>query len=524
MPQKSLPSNRAPVNGTLSPYIPNYRICEVIAAAVSVQALPATLTFSVISGGIVPPLQIVTLSSSVARLAYSLSTSAAWLNASPSSGTIPVSVQVSVDTSQLAAGSYTGSVFITAPDAVPPMETIAISVSISPAQTGKIVLSATSIPFCLPSREPPTTAQLTLTNQGSGAILHTASASGGNWLQVFPSSGSVTPASSAPLTVTVNPGALAPGTYNGAIMIGSAGQNLAVVVTLAVTAPQQQILLSQLGYTFTAVSQGGTVPTQRLGVLITGSGTLNYSAQASSQSGGSWLSLSASSGTVVRPFLDVSYIDLEVDASSLPPGTYYGKVQISSTGAGNSPQTALVVLTVLQPGSDPRPDVRPTGLVFTGTVGAESPGSQTVAVANLTSNPIAAGSGVAYVGSTGWINYLPTDFTVQSGSPVQIVVQPDFKNLPAGPNRAALTLAFDDEAIQTISILAVLAPEGTTIADPTRSDRRDGPGCSPTSLQPSFTQVGFGSAPTYGYPTTVSVKVVDDCAQLADTRFRSSFI
>jgi uncharacterized protein (TIGR03437 family) len=498
-------------------YIPdgaNNRIREVIASAPSFQISTATLTFSAIAGGAAPPPQAFTLSSAVARLAYSISTSSSWLSASPSSGSIPVSVQISVDPSQLAAGSYTGSVTITAPDANPSTQTIAISVSISPAQAGKLAVSASSLPFSLSQGAVPASAQLTISNQGSGSILYTASVSGGNWLQASPSSGSVSPASSAALTVTVDPGALAPGTYNGTVTIAGAGQNLAVTVTLAVTAPQQEIVLSQLGYTFTAVAQGGTVLPQRLGILNTGSGTLNYSAQASTQSGGSWLSVSTTSGTVVRPFLDVTYIDLQVDASSLVPGTYYGKVQVSSTGAGNSPQTALVVLTVLPPGSNPGPDVRPTGLVFTGIVGAETPGAQSVTVANLTANPIAAGSGLAYVGSTGWINYLPTDFTVQPSSPVQIVVQPNFQNLPAGPHRAALTLAFDDGTIRTISILAVLAPEGGTSTGSFKSDTRDGSGCSPTKLLPLFTQVGFGAAVTFGYPAAVSVKIADDCGQL----------
>ena len=74
------------------------------------------------------------------------------------------------------------------------------------------------------------------------------------------------------------------------------------------------------------------MPTQSLGILNTGGGELNYSVQSVTTSGGSWLKLSATSGTVVRPFLDVSFVNIGVNADSLAPGTYYGQVQVSSAG------------------------------------------------------------------------------------------------------------------------------------------------------------------------------------------------
>src|SRR5207253_2438866 len=132
------------------------------------------------------------------------------------------------------------------------------------------------------------------------------------------------------------------------------GQQLVVPVALAISAPQSSILLSQRGFNFTAVAQGGTVLPQSLGILNQGSGTLNYTVQASTQSGGSgWLSVSSNGGAVVRPLLDVSFVDVSVDARSLAPGTYSGQITVRATGASNSPQTAAVLLTVLPPGSNP---------------------------------------------------------------------------------------------------------------------------------------------------------------------------
>ena len=359
---------------------------------------------------------------------------------------------------------------------------------------------------------------MTISNQGTIPTRYTVAATtstGGNWLQTSSSGGSVSAAAPVALTVTANPGTLVPGTYNGAITVTGpdTGQTLTVGVILAVTAAPPSILLSQVGFTFTAVAQGGTVLPQSLGILNAGTGTLNYSVQASTQSGGSgWLSVSSNSGTVIRPLLDVSFIDVIVNASSLSAGTYYGQITVSAAGASNSPQTALVVLTVLPAGSNPGPDVRPTGLVFTGALGTENPGSQNVTVADVTSNPTTFGANVTYVTGAGWIDFLPANFTVQPAAPAPIVVQPDFSQLTVGVRRAALTVAFDDGSIRNVAILSVVAPAGTPTSDfRTNYRAMDSSACTATKLLPQFTATGFSSNLFLGYPAFLSSTIVDDC-------------
>src|SRR6202035_3892145 len=144
---------------------------------------------------------------------------------------------------------------------------------------------ATSLAFSLPKGASAGTQQLTVSNQGSGSIRYTASPStttGGNWLSISGASGAVTASAPASLTVTATPGSLDAGSYSGTITIASSdtGQQIAISVTLAITATPQKIQLSQLGFTFTAVAQGGTVLLQSLGILNAGSGTLNYTVQA----------------------------------------------------------------------------------------------------------------------------------------------------------------------------------------------------------------------------------------------------
>ena len=505
----------------------NNRIREVFSGAASFQATPVSLSFSTSASGNAPGPQTINLVSAVAGLAFTASTNATWLSVNLSSGSMPSVLQVSVDPTGLPANAYQGIVTITAPNASPSTQTVTVSFTISGGTPPSLSVSSQSLPFSLAQGASPGTAQFSISNLGSGSARYAASAattSGGSWLQISSSSGStsgsVTAAAPVSLNVTATPGTLTPGTYNGTITVTGpdTGQTLIVTAILSITTAPPKILLSQLGFTFTAVAQGGTVLPQNLGILNSGAGTLSYSVQATTQSGGSgWLSVSPNSGTVTQPLLEVSDIGVVVNANQVPPpGTYYGQITVTANGASNSPQSALVVLTVLPAGSNPGPDVRPTGLVFIGAVGAESPGSQNVTVANVTANPTTFGTSVAYVTGAGWINSQPTNFTVPPEAPEPIVVQPNLSTLTSGQYRAALTAAFDDGSIRNVSILTVVAPAGTPVGN--AAMERDRPldaqatsACTATKLLPQFTAIGLNSNLTVGYPAFVAAIVVDDC-------------
>src|SRR5260370_42604262 len=101
---------------------------------------------------------------------------------------------------------------------------------------------------------------------------------------------------------------------------------------------------------------------------------MDWSATATPLSGGNWLQISPSNGTVQRPSLDVAVVRVSVDATGLNEGTYYGLVRVSAA-AVNTPQIMTVILTVLPAGSTLGPQVFPAGLIFTG-LPAMTPGSQ----------------------------------------------------------------------------------------------------------------------------------------------------
>ena len=207
----------------------NYRIREVLSGAVSYQATPASLSFSASAGGNAPGTQTINLSSSVAGLSFTASTSAAWLSVSPSSGSMPAVLAVSTDPTNLAAGTYQGTVTITAPNAVPSTTTVAVTLTVQPGTPAALGIDTQNVSFTATQGSGALTQQLHVSNTGGGSLSFTANAttsSGGSWLSISPANGTATPSSPASLTVTATPGSLAPGTYSGTVTITGAGSTI----------------------------------------------------------------------------------------------------------------------------------------------------------------------------------------------------------------------------------------------------------------------------------------------------------
>jgi hypothetical protein len=78
---------------------------------------------------------------------------------------------------------------------------------------------------------------VTITNEGAGALLWSASSSPA-WLSVTPSSGTA----QSSLSVLVNPAGLAAGSYSGNVIVAAAGAASQVIrVILAVVVPQRRL-------------------------------------------------------------------------------------------------------------------------------------------------------------------------------------------------------------------------------------------------------------------------------------------
>ncbi|OFV96445.1 MAG: hypothetical protein A3H28_01925 [Acidobacteria bacterium RIFCSPLOWO2_02_FULL_61_28] len=496
----------------------NDRIRVVLAAPPSFAVAPTALNFAVSAGTQEISPQRIVVSSVVSGLAWSAASSTEsggnWLTISPVSGSTPGTIDVAANATNLAAGTYRGAVTITAPNASPPVLTVAVTFSVSAANPPRLAVELTGLSFSFTQQAGAASAQLSVSNRGSGSLDFTASATtnlGGGWLTVAPASGSVTAFSTVTLTVTASPAGLGPDTYTGTISLVSptTGQTINLPVNMIVSGVPQTILLSQTGLTFTVVAGGGAIPPQTFGVLNTGRGIMNWTVRASTLSEGpTWLTATPENGSTDATALRVPLVEVGVNPAGLAPGDYYGQVQVSAATADNSPQLLSVILKILPTGSNPGPLVRPTGLIFTGLAGGTSPGSQNVVLSVLTGVSSNFISGRLTQDGKDWFVTVPATDTVAPGRPTRVIVQPDLRDLDAGVRRGVLTLLFSEGAVQTVNLLFVLIPGGGISP---QAFGRAAEGCAPTRLLPLFTSLPTNFSLPTGWPNPIEVRVVDDC-------------
>ena len=495
----------------------NNRIRAILVTAPTFQSSANVLTFTAESGGLPAPAQTVQVAGSIPGLVFGElvnPASATWLQATPAVAVMPAGVQVSADPTGLTPGTYEATVALVSPYTVPLIRPVGVTLTVTPARPVHLAAKPDGLSFSLVQRAPRAVQTITVSNQGGGSLdvtVAAATVSGGAWLAVSPAGGTATPAISPVLQVTADPTGLAPGTYSGAVTIASptTGENATIPVVMAVSAVQQTIRLLQSGLTFTAVVGGGVTPAQSFGVQNIGQGLMNWSTSASVLSGESnWLSVTPDSGTSDAASTDSPNVQVSVDPTGLPAGNYYGGVVISAPGTDNSPQAVSVVLSVLPAGSNPGPIVQPAGLIFTGAAGAESPGSQIVTVANLTNSGLTFTSGRTTVDGSPWFVHLPTQATLPPQQAARIVVQPNLAGLAPGIYRGTLTLQFSGGSTRAVSLVFVVT---ATAASSPKLGRRAQGGCSPSKLAPVFTSLADSFAVPAAWPSTVGVRVIDDC-------------
>ncbi len=342
---------------------------------------------------------------------------------------------------------------------------------------------------------------------------------GGNWLSAA-SSGAAPAFGQGSVTVTATPGSLAAGTYTGIVSIAfSPGpERFDVPVILAITSTQQSIGISQSGLTFSAVSGGGASPALSFNVLNVGAGALNWTASTSTLSGGpDWLSATPTSGRSDAATTPV--VTVQVKPAGLAPGDYYGQIRVSAPDIANSPQALSVVLTVLPSTAKPAPVIQSTGRIFVGQVGGANPAAQNIDITNLGASPVTYSTGAFFDQGKDWFATPQKTGTVAPGQPGRITVQPVTAGLAAGVYRGTLTIHFvEDNSTRRVDILLVVTPRPATGAvkqDLTAPHLADG--CTPTKLYPVFTQLGSGFTTTAAWPTSLELRVIDDCGTFMTT-------
>jgi uncharacterized protein (TIGR03437 family) len=436
-----------------------------------------------------------------------------WLQVVPPNGALPAAVEIRGDASSLNPGTYQGTVLIQAPAGNPGSRPVAVTFTVDPGDPPSLQAQPDSLAFALVQGSAAQTKALRVINAGVGSLAFQASVtSSGTWLTVSPASASVTAATPASLTVAADPSMLAPGTYTGAIILSPAsGTIVRVPVTMTISAAPQTIVLSQAGFSFTTAFGGGAAPAQRLQVLNSGQGNMNWAASVQTATG-SWLRIHTTSGSSGAFSSTAPEILVSTDATGLSPGRYYGRISISASNAANSPQYASVVLNVLNANSTPPPVLSASRLVFVATAGGTDPSSQNLTISNVSTASLTFTSSKVTNGGN-WLTADPTNGSLPPGTPARIVVQPVIGSLSAGTYTGSLDFQFSDGSLASVRMLLILTTT-TVLPSQTRGAQA---GCVATQLFPAFAGLPSQFSVPAAWPVSLLVDVVDDCGDNLDT-------
>ena len=264
------------------------------------------------------------------------------------------------------------------------------------------------------------------------------------------------------------------------------------------------LITSQTGLTFRAAQGSSGASTQPVAVLST-TATIPWTASTRTYEGGSWLSVSPTSGNSV-PGAAPTALTIAANPSGLAAQDYYGAVILTPTDGIHPPITIAIVLHIVPAGTAAPPLVTPSGLLFLGTPGATLV-PQSFSISNLTSTPITfSGSG-----SPGFFSFTPSTGAIAAAQSASITVAPNITNLTAGVYPGSITLTFGDGSSQIVDLLLVLSATAVT---PHARPLTSMPTCTPSKLLPVFTTIGSGFNAPAAWPEPLVVDVVDDCGNL----------
>ena len=414
----------------------------VIAALPSLTTVPNVLPFNFTIGGSLPANQTVAVGSNGAPLSsVSASTSTPWLTIVSQSGTTtPFNVVVGLNAAGLASltpGPYNGSITITAQTGTASNSPLSYPVTLTVSAQPVLTVTPTPLTFNgMVGGANPASQTLTV-NGANGTIAFTAAPSpSGTWLSVAPTTGST----NTTLQVSVNTTGLAANTYNGSITVTSttAGVlNSPTVIPVTLTLAANSLTASPTPLNFTYTLGGGAPPSQTLNVGSTIAG-LSFTAAP----GAGWLAVTPASGTTPQA-LSVSIL-----TTGLTAGAYHANITLTAAGAGNSPLTVPVNLTV---NAEPSLAVNPITLSLNYTTGGAVP-SASVAVSTSNSASAAFSLSATTVSGGSWLQFSPAG----GASPASFLVSIVPGNLTAGTYNGTITVSAAGFTSATVAVTLVV--------------------------------------------------------------------
>jgi uncharacterized protein (TIGR03437 family) len=308
---------------------------------------------------------------------------------------------------------------------------------------------------------------------------YTVSTGNSPWLLVTPDKGKA-PGS---ITVAVRTDGLIAGSYDGRITVNvpsASPTSRIVAVKLIVDSagpPRLSVDNDSLSYSF-ALRSGAR--SQRLSIANLGGGTLDYTASATTQANGTWLTTTPATGSATP--LAPGLVTITVDPASLPVGTYKGRISIAAADQRKDIPVTITVTAVEQTIL-----LSQTGLTITAVKGGGAVPAQTFGVLNLGQDLMDWNvSATVLTGPDAWLKVSPESGTTDGyGLDVPLVsTAVDVSKLEPGQYAGLVKIEAPaaDNTPQYVAVLLNVLPAGS---DP-------GPLVRPTGVV--FTELAGGAA------------------------------
>jgi uncharacterized protein (TIGR03437 family) len=369
---------------------------------------PNPITFTNVTSSITQNLNVTAANSTNFTVTYQETscTSASWLQVATGPYTASASntpISVSVNPGSIANGTTcTGVITLVSTGSSGGTQAVNVSMTVATSNgSGNVTVSPTTMSFAYTQNQSVPSAQTaTIVNTATGTAsitftVATAVQSGTsvNWLQTNVMAAS-TPYNSPGLSVSVAPGNLPPGTYQGTVTISPTGgsqQTINVTLTVngnaVVTATPTTISLTY--------NVGGNSPTSTI-LVSAGGSAANFTATAASSL--SWLAVTPTSGLTPN----TGTFNLTVSAvasvlSTLAPSStpYTGTITVQ----GTSPASGSTIVNVSLLVTAPLPVI--TGVInaASGATGPVAPG-EIISIFGTAANPIGPAASVALSSTT----------------------------------------------------------------------------------------------------------------------------
>ncbi len=329
------------------------------------------------------------------------------------------------------------------------------------ATAPSVSVSAQQLSFSAASGGAPTAAQtLSLTSSVDGLAFSLSVPANVPWLDLSPVSG-VAPRL---IQVVADPTGLAPMTYHATLTITTPNANPAITkiaVTFTVTAsvpPALSIDKTSLSFPF---PQQGSARSQSVTVSNSGGGTLPFTAAATTNSGGSWLSVSPT-GAQALPGTPAA-LTVTANPAGLSAGTYGGQVTVT---AGAQSQSVPVTMTVSS--LNQAILLSQSGLSFLAVQGGGVVPAETFGVQNIGTGSVNwTASTSTLAGGPNWLQVTPAAGTSDAASTSpRVTVSVDGSALPAGTYYGLVRVDAPGAANspQVVTVFLQVLPSGSNVA------------------------------------------------------------